>query len=240
MISASVRIVKKAINFCYLFILISVIISVSAAAMELTPDEAVPCFKVIPRAKSGKVELVWTHLGGQVIYNIHRAQESAPGLFSKTGSTTSTYSIYVDYPVANEMSYLYIVEAVKQDSTCYSNVVSAHPTALRSVTNYVPVIYSSPVTSGATGTLYNYNADATDPNKNILSYSLSSAPQGMTINALTGLIGWSPSEAGSFNVTVDVNDGKGGTAAQSFAIVVQYIGECNNGATRSCSTICGA
>ncbi len=88
--------------------------------------------------------------------------------------------------------------------------------------NDAPVFGSVPVTVGSEGVAYSYTASATDPEGQPLSYSLTTAPAGMSINATTGAISWTPPEAladFNANVTVQVSDG-GVTATQSFTITV--------------------
>ncbi|MFN7976700.1 MAG: Ig domain-containing protein [Vicinamibacterales bacterium] len=67
---------------------------------------------------------------------------------------------------------------------------------------------------------YAYDADATDADNDPLTYALTTAPGGMTIVPGTGVIAWTPSAAGTFPVVVSVSDGRGGSATQSFSIVV--------------------
>ena len=87
--------------------------------------------------------------------------------------------------------------------------------------NQPPVITSTPVTTAVEGQLYQYDVDAEDPELGDLNYSLAVAPTGMTINATTGLIEWTPAVAGDFPVTVVVRDTGMATATQSFTIVVE-------------------
>jgi hypothetical protein len=138
----------------------------------------------------------------------------------KIGETTSTYSTYLDETVLNENTYLYLVAAYAQGEWCFSNVDSSHPTLSRIVANYGPVIYSLPATSGTVGTTYSYDVQATEPNDDVLSYVLLTAPVGMTIDPSSGLIEWVPVTSGSFEVNVEVSDGKGGTDTQTYSITV--------------------
>ena len=89
--------------------------------------------------------------------------------------------------------------------------------------NHDPSIASSPITTASVGQPYAYDVDATDADAgDTLTYSLTQAPSGMTINAATGLIAWTPSatQVPSASVAVRVVDGKGGTATQAFTIAV--------------------
>ena len=85
--------------------------------------------------------------------------------------------------------------------------------------NSSPVIESDPVTTAKEGAAYTYDVEATDPNEDALTYSLTVSPTGMTINSTTGVIAWTPAAAGSFEVTVEVSDGSK-SETQSFTIIV--------------------
>ena len=85
--------------------------------------------------------------------------------------------------------------------------------------NSAPIIESNPITTAKEGAAYNYGVEATDPNGDVLTYSLTTNPNGMTINSATGVISWTPTIAGSFVVTVEVSDGSK-SETQSFTIVI--------------------
>jgi len=85
--------------------------------------------------------------------------------------------------------------------------------------NSSPVIESDPVTTAKEGAVYTYDVEATDPNGDTLTYSLTTSPTGMTINSNTGVITWTPAAAGSFDVTVEVSDGSK-SETQSFTLTV--------------------
>jgi len=64
------------------------------------------------------------------------------------------------------------------------------------IPNRGPTITSTPVTGATAGQPYAYDVEATDPDAgDVLTYSLVAAPQGLTIDAATGLIAWTPTEA---------------------------------------------
>ena len=84
-----------------------------------------------------------------------------------------------------------------------------------------PSISSPPDTSVALGHNYLYAVQASDPDGDPLAYDLPTAPAGMTIDT-NGVIRWTPaaSQFGPDDVTVRVQDGRGGTATQSFTVDV--------------------
>ncbi len=92
--------------------------------------------------------------------------------------------------------------------------------------NNPPQITTSPLLTAIVGSLYSYDVDASDPDNDILSYSLTAYPSGMTINAQSGLINWTPAatQTGTQSVNVSVSDGKGGSDSQSYIVTVTPTG----------------
>jgi RHS repeat-associated protein len=92
--------------------------------------------------------------------------------------------------------------------------------------NRPPVFTSVPVVSANVNTAYAYQATATDPDGDALTFSVVNGPQGLTVNATSGLVGWTPTAAqlGTFPVTLRVSDGQGGTATQAYSIRVEQEG----------------
>jgi len=88
--------------------------------------------------------------------------------------------------------------------------------------NSSPVIESDPITTAKEGAVYTYDVEATDPNEDTLTYSLTISPTGMTINSTTGVITWTPTEdqVGENEVVVKVSDGSKSTT-QSFTVTVE-------------------
>lgn len=87
--------------------------------------------------------------------------------------------------------------------------------------NDPPVITSTPVTSATVGQPYAYDVNASDPDAgDTLAYALVTAPSWMTINPASGLIGGTPTAAGSLPVTVRASDTGGLFAEQSYSLVV--------------------
>jgi hypothetical protein len=85
-----------------------------------------------------------------------------------------------------------------------------------------PTITSAAITSATVGRKYTYQVTTNASTFQKLTFSLATAPAGMSINATTGLITWSPtaSQTGSSAVTVFATDQLGNTGQQTFSISV--------------------
>ncbi|MBA3708720.1 MAG: PQQ-dependent sugar dehydrogenase [Planctomycetes bacterium] len=81
-----------------------------------------------------------------------------------------------------------------------------------------PSITTSPPLTAVVGAPYTYDVDASGTPAS--TFSLIAAPTGMTIDAATGVISWTPAATGSAGVTVRAANGTPPDATQSFTIVV--------------------
>ncbi|MGB3401136.1 MAG: putative Ig domain-containing protein [Microcoleaceae cyanobacterium] len=70
------------------------------------------------------------------------------------------------------------------------------------------------------GKTFTYDADAIDANGDPLSFSLIDAPSGVTIDADSGLLSWTPNALGVAEITIQVSDGKGGEDLQTLELNV--------------------
>jgi hypothetical protein len=88
--------------------------------------------------------------------------------------------------------------------------------------NQAPMFSTVPIVLARAGQAYSYDANATDPENNTLTFALDTAPTGMGINATSGVISWTPTAAqvGRNRVSLRVSDGQGGSAMESFTILV--------------------
>ena len=94
-------------------------------------------------------------------------------------------------------------------SYTFTNITQNHTISatFKADVNNAPVITSTPVTSATKNQAYSYDVNATDSDGDTLFYSLTTTPSGMSINSSTGLITWTPTTIGNYNVTVEVSDG---------------------------------
>ena len=92
--------------------------------------------------------------------------------------------------------------------------------------NQAPTITSIAITAATATVPYSYDVEATDPDLDTLTYSLTTFPTGMTINSSSGLIQWTPDQLGDHPVTVEVDDGRpGGIATQSYTLTVSNVNQ---------------
>ncbi len=99
--------------------------------------------------------------------------------------------------------------------------------------NRAPVFSSTPQLTVDTGTVWSYTAVAEDPDQDGVAYAVVSAPSGLEMNAGTGVATWDTIGVapGTYTVSLQADDGRGGAAVQDFELVV------SNGASNSSPTI---
>ena len=88
--------------------------------------------------------------------------------------------------------------------------------------NADPEIESQPPWEIIGGQDYRYEVIATDADSDPLTYSLLTAPEGLAIDPNTGAIAWQTSteDIANHNITIQVSDGRGGVAIQTFTLSV--------------------
>ena len=121
-------------------------------------------------------------------------------------------------PTADQLGPQEVVVRVQDPSLAaatqsFTVVVACH--------NLAPQITSRPPTLAYNGEPYLYHVRADDPENDRLTFTfLSTVPQGMTIDPDTGLIRWVPNltQPMTVGVALQVSDGQGNVATQSFTI----------------------
>jgi nitrous oxidase accessory protein NosD/outer membrane lipoprotein-sorting protein len=140
---------------------------------------------------------------------------SATGLIKWTSKAEGNFAVVVKV----SDGVLYIIQS-------FTIVVSKlpDPPDPPPIVNYAPIITSIPGDTAIIGVAYLYDVNATDPEGDVLTYSLTKKPDDMTINSTTGLIIWTPAskQIGANAVIVKVSDGKKATT-QSFTITVKAV-----------------
>lgn len=88
--------------------------------------------------------------------------------------------------------------------------------------NFPPTIDSFPTLSVVGGQVYSYDADASDPDGDVLVYSLPTAPVGATIDPATGVVTWATAteDEGTHDFVVQATDPEGLFDQQAFTLSV--------------------
>ncbi|MCA9192062.1 MAG: hypothetical protein KDB03_09875 [Planctomycetales bacterium] len=89
--------------------------------------------------------------------------------------------------------------------------------------NRAPVITSTAPPAATVGREYRYSLAATDADDDTLAYSLEKGPLGMSLDALSGTLRWTPTaeQLGTQQVTLRVSDTAGGSTTQTFDVSVR-------------------
>ncbi len=154
--------------------------------------------------------------GDTLIYSLTQAP-SWLSINAQTGLITGTA------PVVSTNTQFNITVSVSDGKggiatqTYVLTVVNVVPPA-----NNAPVITSTPLTSVNEGQAYSYDANATDADGDVLTYSLTQAPSWLSINSATGLItGTAPSVSvnTNYNIAITVSDGQA-TTTQNYVLTV--------------------
>ena len=97
--------------------------------------------------------------------------------------------------------------------------VANHPS------NDAPQFTTQPPAGGLAGKSYFYDANAFDPEGDTLRFELLSSPDGMTIDARSGIVDWKPNanQAGFHPIRLRVSDMRGGSTTQSATIDVGLV-----------------
>ncbi|MEC4811704.1 MAG: putative Ig domain-containing protein [Scytonema sp. PMC 1069.18] len=147
-----------------------------------------------------------TQYGFQVISTKAAASIVTPGEgeSNKSGEDSGTYRVRIDVTDGRGCKAI-------QD---YKIRVAPEPG------NHAPTIITDGVKAGFSGWRYVYDVDASDADGDTLTYRLMDAPRAMFIDDVTGKIIWSSPEVGTHQVTVRVEDGRGGVDTQTIDLVI--------------------
>ncbi|MGA1823315.1 MAG: Ig-like domain-containing protein [bacterium] len=136
-------------------------------------------------------------------------------------STTGAFTYTPDENVYGNDRFTFKVNDGTIDSTIATVMITINPI------NDAPVITSQAPTTATEDETYTYNATALDIDNDSLIWSLSTAPDGMSIDSSTGAITWTAGEGvlTSDMVTLTVDDGQGGSDTEEFTITVTPVND---------------
>lgn len=206
-------------------------------------------FKAIETKKGDTVQAKAIVNGREILSNIVKLKNAAPEL-TKIKIMPETFklgdTLYVDVVGSDidgdEVTILYewtkngepagtekqIGVPIKRGDkisikiTPFDGETYGQPVVLRREIGNMPPVIIEDKAFIFNGKRFLYQVKASDPDNDPLTYSLKTAPPGMTIEKTTGLIKWEVPQdfKGKVSVTVIVNDGHSGEAVQSFAFEI--------------------
>ena len=151
---------------------------------------------------------------GDYIRYAYRWKKDNEEILGETGSTLSN----VHFKKGDKISYrVSVTGGESEEVVLHSNVSS--------ILNSPPRITSQSSGYITEGFLYEYKVAAEDPDGDPLTFNLSSAPEGMTIDSSSGVIRWKVGEKQreeSYEFKVVVSDAEGAMAIQPITLSVSF------------------
>ncbi|MEP1075191.1 putative Ig domain-containing protein [Leptolyngbya sp. PL-A3] len=192
--------------------------------LEVRPPNAAPVFSSSPSTsttpqvgKAFQYNVVAVDPDGDTV-NYTLAAESPAGLVvdSVTGVLTWT-------PTMNQLGNQ-TVNVIAQDGRGGEATQAITLSVIQPQANTAPQITSEPRVATRTNTPYVYQVAVSEPDGDRLTFSLSDAPNGMTIDPQMGRLSWQPgaSQVGAHTVSVVVQDGQGGRDTQTYRLNVTH------------------
>ena len=167
----------------------------------------------------------YVNVGAAFVYPVMASDGDGDPLsfFVEDGPPTMTIASdgYLEWvPAAADLGLHNVLVRVADDQG--ASAYQAFTVTVGDEPNTLPLITSTPVASADVGQSYLYDVDAEDGDGDLLSYTLLSAPIGMSIDQYDGRVVWRPESAdvGVYAVSVEVSDGRGGVAQQSYDLAV--------------------
>jgi subtilase family serine protease len=143
---------------------------------------------------------------------------------ARTGQFVDTVQISL-----NQAQIFYILVVVDPQNQIKESLKDNNTKALPiQIINRNPTITSTPLLRAIEYQPYIYQAQAIDPDGDPITWRLNKAPAGMLIDAKTGEIKWTPQSfhgGQSYEVEIEVSDGRGGSGTQNYTISVQNVND---------------
>jgi len=167
--------------------------AIPQSPIEINQSTVITCYAT--DQDNDELTYTWTMSGGTIVGSGSSITWTAPNI-------AGTYTITCT-----------VSDGELSDTDSFNITVSEPP-------NQAPAI--TPISNATIilGETFTYPVEATDPDGDDLIFSLlTGSPPDMVIDENSGVITWTPSTTGSFDVTVEVSDGSE-SATQSFTITV--------------------
>lgn len=184
---------------------------------------------------SAIVDLKWeepmTRPGGVTFYAVYEAQGNATTQTSPrwtqvatTALTEATLDLQtMGLQAATTMSFQVVTRVISLTDTLVSAGSNIAVAVWADKGRDTVIFVTTPELRALVGVEYSYASRAIQVGANVtdtISYVLLTAPTGMTIDAHTGMIEWTPTARGQYDVEIRATAQTGGFATQSFTITV--------------------
>jgi chitodextrinase len=178
-----------------------------------------PTGLTVVSAGSNQVSLTWTASTDNVGVSGYRVyRNGAP-------AGTSAATTYSDTGLSAGTTYSYTVLAYDAAANVSAQCAAVNVTTQAPIPNRPPVLASIGNRSVNEGVLLEFTVSASDPDLDTLAFSASGLPSGAQFNANTMVFSWTPdyAQSGSYQVTFNVSDGRGGTDSETIPITVNNV-----------------
>ncbi|MCL1475965.1 Ig domain-containing protein [Argonema antarcticum] len=157
---------------------------------------------------------------GTLLVGVTNISDPSVRLLNADG-TTPAGIYYVDYSKLLASGTLAPTLSTARKTLLFDNpsgVQFTYDLVFLSQVNSDPEFTTNPDIEAIVGKPYIYDADATDADKDSLTYSVLSGPDGLVVDSATGKITWNPTAAdiGNHNIIIKVKDNFGGEATQQY------------------------
>lgn len=177
------------------------------------------------RSRDAAIDLKWTPLSGAVSYNIYRRSATGSYALHRAAVTTANGS-FADTGLTNNSVYWYNVRWLNAQGveSPLGTEGSAMPIPRTQRNDTAPTILSTPSTRARTGQQWRYLPNVSDPDAGDTKlFALVTAPTGLSINAATGEMLFTPgsNQAGLHRVLWSVTDSRSRVTSQGFNLFVE-------------------
>lgn len=179
------------------------------------PDNQAPIINSVP-SLTATVGVKYTYTikatdpdGDSITYSL---------IYPPTGMTFDGIATISWIPAEVQIGYFDVTvkasDGILSDTQSFTITVSELPAV-----NHPPIITSTPGNTAIVDELYTYEIEATDPDGDVLTYSLITKPEGMTITS--NIVSWTPTEGqiGYHDFVIKVSDGQLFTTRGSYIMV---------------------
>ncbi len=161
----------------------------------------------------------WDAVPEAAEYTLYYEVDQAPGFNSPSVQTDQT-SLNLNQLDPGK-HYFFAVSAWNAESIEGDLSETVNLSYISESINNAPTLVPVAGSTILANTQYSHSLEATDPENDALTFSLSEAPEGMTLNNMT--LNWTPTtdQLGSHTVTAEVSDTQGNFSAISFNLLVE-------------------